>query len=178
MWLNKTRCEMKYPYVIIVLHWTTAVLIVALVTSGLLYSYQIVGSKALIFHQWGGQLLFLLVFIWIGVRLAFRVGSRNADHVWWEKTLAAFVKIILYLLLVAYVVTGYVTASGLRRTELLFPIDVAFARSDSGELFMEAHFVLKWVLLAVLALHVLGTIKHSFIDRDNTFRNIWLAKKG
>ena len=73
---------------------------------------------------------------------------------------------------------GYVSASGLRRTELLFPIDVTFARSDLGELFMEAHFTLKWVLLAVLALHVLGTLKHSFIDRDNTFRNIWIAKKG
>ena len=43
---------------------------------------------------------------------------------------------------------------------------------------MEAHFALKWVLLAVLALHLLGTLKHSFIDRDNTFRNMWITKKG
>ena len=169
---------MRYPYGIIVLHWTTAALMFALASSGLLYSYKIVGSNALIFHQWGGQLLLVLVFIWIGVRLAFGVGPRNSDHVWWEKALAALVKITLYALLVAYVVTGYVSASGLRRTELLFPIDVTFARSDLGELFMEAHFVLKWVLLAALALHVLGTLKHSFIDRDNTFRNIWIAKKG
>ena len=150
----------------------------ALATSGLLYSYKIVGSNALIFHQWEGQLLFALVFIWIGVRLAFGVGLRNIDHVWWEKTLAALVKITLYALLIAYVVTGYVTASGLRSTELIFPINVAFARSDLGDLFMEAHFALKWVLLVVLGLHVLGTIKHSFIDRDNTFRNIWITKKG
>ena len=75
-------------------------------------------------------------------------------------------------------VTGYITASGLRNSELLFPINVAFARSDLGDLFMEAHFALKWVLLVVLGLHVLGTIKHSFIDRDNTFRNIWITKKG
>ena len=160
------------------LHWTTATLVFALATSGLLYSYKIVGSNALIFHQWGGQLLSVLVFIWIGVRLAFGVGPRNPDHVWWEKILAAIVKITLYILLIAYVVTGYVSASGLRSTELLFPINVAFARSDLGDLFMEAHFALKWVLLVVLALHLLGTLKHSFIDRDNTFRNIWITKKG
>ena len=160
------------------LHWTTAALMFALVTSGLLYSYEIVGSNALIFHQWGGQLLLVLVFIWIGVRLAFGVGPRFPDHVWWENILAAIVKITLYILLIAYVVTGYVSASGLRSTELFFPINVAFARSDLGDLFMEAHFALKWVLLAVLALHLLGTLKHSFIDRDNTFRNMWIIKKG
>ena len=169
---------MRYSYGIIVLHWTTAALMAAMVASGLLYSFKIVGSNALIFHQWGGQFLFVLVFIWIGVRLAFGVGPRNTDHVWWEKMLAALVKVTLYALLIAYVVTGYVTASGLRSTELFFPINVVFARSDLGELFMEAHFALKWVLLAVLALHVLGTLKHIFIDRDNTFRDIWIIKKG
>ena len=169
---------MRYSFGIILLHWTTAVLMFALATSGLLYSNKIVGSNALIFHQWGGQLLSVLVFIWIGVRLAFGVGPRNPDHVWWEKIIAAIVKITLYILLIAYVVTGYVSASGLRSTELLFPINVAFARSDLGDLFMEAHFALKWVLLVVLALHLLGTLKHSFIDRDNTFRNIWITKKG
>ena len=169
---------MRYSFGIIVLHWATAALMFALATSGLLYSYKIVGSNALIFHQWGGQLLSVLVFIWIGVRLAFGVGPHNPDHVWWEKILAAIVKITLYILLIAYVVTGYVSASGLRSTELLFPIDVAFARSDLGDLFMQAHFALKWVLLAVLALHVLGTLKDSFIDRDNTFRNMWITKRG
>ena len=169
---------MRYPFGIIVLHWTTAALVSALALSGLLYSYKIIGSNALIFHQWGGQLLLVLVFIWIGVRLAFGVGTRNPDHMRWEKVLAALVKITLYILLVAYVVTGYVTASGLRSTELLFPINVAFARSDLGDLFMEAHFTLKWVLFAVLVLHLLGTLKHSFIDRDNTFRNIWITRKG
>ena len=169
---------MRYSYGIIVLHWATAVLIFALATSGLLYSYKIVGSTALIFHQWGGQLLLVFVLIWVAIRLAFRVAPRNPDHAWWEKTLAALVKITLYALLVAYVITGYVTASGLRSTELLFPINVAFARSDSGDLFMESHFALKWFLLAFLALHVLGTLKHSLIDRDKTFRNIWFSKKG
>ena len=169
---------MRYSYGIILLHWTTATLMLALVASGLLYSYKIVGPNALIFHQWGGQILFVLVFIWIGVRLAFGVGPRNPNHMWWEKILAALVKITLYALLIAYVVTGYVTASGIRRTELLFPINVTFARSDIGDFFMEAHFTLKWVLLTLLVLHVLGTLKHSFIDRDNTFKNIWIKRKG
>ena len=170
--------EMRYSFGIIVLHWITAVLMFALATSGLLYSYKIVGSNALLFHQWGDSSFLVLVFIWIGVRLAFGVGPPNSNHLWWEKILAALVKITLYALLVAYVVTGYVSASGLSNAELLFPINVAFARSDLGDLFMEAHFALKWVLLVVLGLHILGTIKHSFIDRDNTFRNIWITKKG
>ena len=90
---------MKYSYGIIFLHWTTTALMFALAASGILYSYKIVGSNALIFHQWGGQILLVLVFIWIGVRLAFGVGPSNSDHLWWEKMLAALVKITLYILL-------------------------------------------------------------------------------
>ena len=168
---------MRYPYTLVLLHWTTAALMVALAISGLLYSYKIVGSNALIFHQWGGQLLMILVFIWIGTRLVVRLGPRNPDHGWWEKMLAACVKVALYLLLVAYVVSGYVTASGLRNTELVFPINAALARSDLGDLFLEIHIVLKWALLVILSLHVIGTLKHSLIDRDDTLRNIWITKK-
>ena len=72
------RCEMRYSYGIILLHWTTTALMLALAASGILYSYKIVGSNALIFHQWGGQILLVLVFIWIGVRLAFGVGPSNS----------------------------------------------------------------------------------------------------
>ena len=119
----------------------------------------------------------ILVFIWIGTRLVVRLGPRNPDHGWWEKMLAACVKVALYLLLVAYVVSGYVTASGLRNTELVFPINAALARSDLGDLFLEIHIVLKWALLVILSLHVIGTLKHSLIDRDDTLRNIWITKK-
>ena len=83
---------MRYSYGIIVLHWTTAALMAALIASGLLYSFKIVGSNALIFHQWGGQLLLVLVFIWIGLRLGLGVGPPNPDHAWWEKALGALVK--------------------------------------------------------------------------------------
>ena len=79
---------MRYSYGIIVLHWSTAALMFALAASGLLYSYKIVGSNALIFHQWEGQLLFVLALIWVGVRIAYGVGPHNSDHVWWEKALA------------------------------------------------------------------------------------------
>ena len=70
--LKKTN-ELRYSFGIIVVTGTAA-LMLALATSGLLYSYKIVGSNALIFHQWGGQLLLVLVFIWIGVRLVFALG--------------------------------------------------------------------------------------------------------
>ena len=68
---------MRYSYGIIVLHWSTAVLMFALATSGLLYSYKIVGSNALIFHQWGGQLLLVLALI----ASYFFLGEEETDNV-------------------------------------------------------------------------------------------------
>lgn len=169
---------MRYPSGLRAAHWIIAALFAALAASGLLYSQEIVGSDALVFHQWCGQLLLVFVVLWIGVRLTSKIGPPNPNHAGWERVLATLVKNALYGLLIAYVVTGYVTASGLRSPELLFPVNAAFARSDLGETFLEIHFALKWALLAVLALHVLGALKHSLIDRDDTLRNMWFTKKG
>ncbi|MEO0916599.1 MAG: cytochrome b/b6 domain-containing protein, partial [Pseudomonadota bacterium] len=75
----------------------------------------------------------------------------------------------LYAALIALVLTGYVAASALGDTRLLFPIDRTFARSDIGETLLDAHFSLKWVLLALLTLHLGAALKHAVFDRDGTF---------
>ena len=40
------------------------------------------------------------------------------------------------------------------------------------EIFKEAHEVIGIVILVVIALHILGAIKHKFIDKDGTLKRM------
>jgi len=158
-------------------HWISALLILGMATTGMMYFWEISGQTAITVHQIMGQAL-IVVLIW---RLWAKFKSNRPDHAGhavWERVLASAVQIALYGALFAFVITGYVSASALRETSLLFPVDFAFARSSVGEQFLNTHYTMKWVLLGLLALHIAGAVKHHFIDRDTTLKHIWFGHTG
>jgi cytochrome b561 len=40
------------------------------------------------------------------------------------------------------------------------------------ELYKEAHEVIGIILLVLIAIHILGALKHKFIDKDNTMKRM------
>ncbi|MEM8554862.1 MAG: cytochrome b/b6 domain-containing protein [Pseudomonadota bacterium] len=159
---------MTYSPAQIKLHWASAGLVLVLAGTGLAYSFDLADRGALRFHQVLGQFLVILLIARIGYRLTRPAPAPHPDHSRAERALAYTVHIGLYLCLIAFSVTGYVSASALGNNAMLFPVDRGFARSDFGELLLEIHFALKWVLLALFTLHILGALKHAFWDRDRT----------
>ncbi len=160
---------MKYATTHIAFHWITALLIVFMAASGLAYSYDIIDKPALTAHQIAGQVLILLLIGRIAARVFIRTQTVATTHPAIERAAAKATHLGLYLCLIAFAVTGYVSASALSSSALLFPVDIGFARSDTGEQLLELHFLLKWVLLGLLSLHLAGVIKHVLVDRDGTF---------
>lgn len=157
-------------------HWISAALVLGMLATGMMYFWEINAKQAITAHQYMGQIL-ILVLIW---RLAVKLGAAKRDHkshAAWERALAGGVQIALYGVLIAFVITGYVSASALRESALLLPVDFAFARSAAGEQFLQTHYALKWALLGLLALHIAGALKHHFIDRDSTLTDIWFTTK-
>ncbi|MDP1790973.1 MAG: cytochrome b/b6 domain-containing protein [Methylibium sp.] len=48
------------------------------------------------------------------------------------------------------------------------------ARYDGlKEQLFTAHSVVAWILVAMIAVHVLAALKHFFIDKDTVFRRMW-----
>lgn len=159
---------MSYSNRQIILHWATFALILLMVSTGMAYFYEIGGDGVMRVHQLAGQLL-IVVLAWRLVT-RFTKGGPPAlqTHAAWERMLAHLVHIGLYLVMIAFVVTGYVSASAETDNALLAPVSLSFARSDFGELLLEVHYALKWALLALFALHFGGALKHQIIDRDKT----------
>ncbi len=157
-------------------HWVSAGLVLGMAVSGMMYFLEIGGKQSIVAHQIMGQGL-ILVLAW-RLLAKFRSGKPRHAHALWERVLAGGVQIALYGVLIAFLVSGYVAASALRDTSLVLPVDFAFARGPIGEQFLNAHYNMKWVLLGLLVLHIAGALKHHFIDRDTTLRNIWFTKQG
>ncbi|MFQ6550244.1 cytochrome b [Aestuariibius sp. 2305UL40-4] len=163
-----SHASARYTPLQITLHWLTAALLVALVGSGLAYSADLAERAAIWVHQVSGQILILVVALRFVVRFFASPLPADPDHAVWERRLAAFTHLGLYVTLIAMAATGYVAASALGHTALALPVSQSFARSDAGEALLFAHFALKWVLLALVGLHLAGVLKHALQGRDGT----------
>lgn len=165
---------MKYSKAQIRYHWISFAILVVMVLSGLAYSYDWIDTGSMGLHQVGGQIFIAILAARIVARLVRPVVADEENHSRFEALTARLVHGGLYLCMIAYVVTGYVAASGLRDPLLVAPVNQGFARSDMGELFLEAHFAIKWVLLALVTLHVAAVLKHRFWDKDSTISHMAL----
>jgi cytochrome b561 len=159
------------------MHWLTVVLILGLAVSGIFYSNKIGGETPILMHQIFGQtLIILLAFRLFGLVHA-PANLAKTKHSAWERLLSKTVHILLYAVMIAFLVTGFVAASGLRDPSLVWSLPLSFARSDMAETLTEVHFFLKIPLLALLSLHISAVLKHALWDKDNTFRDMWFIRR-
>lgn len=167
---------MKYSRAQIVYHWLTALLILAMVFTGLAFRFDWTGAWVIRAHQVIGQSLILVLVLRIVARIMHRT-PHPSTHKVWERVVSHVTHAALYICMIAFVVTGYVSASGLNTPYLLWPADQSFARSDMGERLLDWHYSLKWMLLALVALHILGALKHLLWDKDDTFTHMTLRSR-
>lgn len=163
------------------LHWGMAIAIIAMlpiggimVGEGLDRSLQ---NFLFILHKNLGVVILLLMV----VRLAYRAFNPPAPlpvHMpGWQKQAAGATHILLYVMVFFMAITGYV-----RVTMGGFPIEGLGAiglhpllpRNEAiAEIAKTMHFYGRFVLIAVLALHIGAALHHALILRDGVFGRIW-----
>jgi cytochrome b561 len=103
----------------------------------------------------------------------------------WEKALARATHAALYLIMIGMPLTGWVvvSTSPLNIPTLLFHVvpwphvpvvhDLpATAKAGVNSSFGTVHLVLAWSALALIALHIVGALKHGFFTRDGVFQHM------
>jgi cytochrome b561 len=162
----------RYSRTAIALHWLTAALLVANALLGLAMVPLPISPRKLqwyIWHKWIGISVLLLA--------SFRLGWRAAHPPpppvpmpRWQRRAAAWSHALLYALLLAIPVSGwlYSSATGVQVVYLgvvplpdLVPKDKALA-----ELLRGVHLSLNFALVALVCLHTAAALKHRFIDHD------------
>ncbi len=172
-WRNTAN---NWGMVAILLHWLSALVVFAMFGLGLymteLNLYHPWYHKAPHLHRSIGVLLFVAILL----RLAWRFWSPPPaplpNHKWWERLLAQLVHGLLYLLLFAVMLSGYLisTADG-RGVEVFnwFTIPATLSGLENQEdVAGVIHLLLASVLIGFSLMHAGAAFKHHFIDRDRT----------
>ena len=121
-------------------------------------------------HKSLGVTIFALIIIRVLWRLSHKPPALLASYKEFERKLAKGTHYLLYLLMVALPLSGLIMVIYGKYGVKWFGIDL-FGGLDSKPMrdaFKEVHEIIGLIILAVLALHVLGALKHKFIDKDET----------
>jgi cytochrome b561 len=172
----------RYSGTAIGLHWLLAILITLTTAIGwrMMWIEHQPGSGQLFdLHKSIGLIIAALVALRVLWRLTHRPEPRPMGAAW-EANLASVTHALLYVLIVALPITGYLGASYSKAGVQWFGIATprwTAPDHDTAEQFFTVHGVLLWTLVPLVVLHVAGALKHLLIDKDGTFGRMWPARR-
>jgi cytochrome b561 len=123
-------------------------------------------------HKSIGLTVLFLTVIRVAWRIMHRSPALQRSLQPWEKGLARLVHALFYLLMIGIPLTGWsmVSSGGPVRVFGLFQVPAlpVPTTDTAGDTFHDVHVKLAWLMLGLFVLHVMGALKHHFLDRDRT----------
>lgn len=174
----------RYTTTAVMLHWLSAVLIVASFALGVtMVDMKISPTKLQYFswHKWLGITILGLATLRLLWRLTHRPPALGAETPRWQVRAAAVGHWVLYALLFAIPLSGwaYSSASGYSVVYLgLLPLPdwVPKDKLLASQL-KDLHELLTTGLLVVVSVHLAAALKHQFIDKDGLLGRMWFGRK-
>ncbi|WP_088183907.1 cytochrome b [Sphingobium sp. Z007] len=173
-----TRTVTRFPLLSRVLHWTMAVLIVAMLFIGVgMVSTTSPRYDALLsIHRSIGIFILVLVALRLINRLFNPPPSLPADLPVWQTMLAKASHLLLYGLMFALPIIGWAMLSaGGYPFEIFGSIDLPPITPRDLALFAmlrSAHTILAFILFATFLAHVGAALFHGFIRRDGVLKSM------
>ena len=170
----------RYTTTAIVFHWLIAVLIVGAFIMGLVMT-DIPGItptklKYYSWHKWAGVTVLALAALRLLWRLTHRAPAYPAGMPAWQKGAAHGLHGVLYLLMFAVPLSGYLytLSAGIPVVYFgLFELPILIAADPALKLVLKGvHYWLNMGLAACVALHLAAALKHQFIDRDGVLKRM------
>jgi cytochrome b561 len=168
-----TGSPSNYGHVAIGLHWLIGFAIVATFALGL-YMHELPLSpqklKFYSWHKWAGVTIFLFVLLRLGWRLAHRPPELPAAMPAWQRVVAEATHVLLYLLMFAVPLSGWLMSSAKGFQTVWFGVlplpDLLDKNKELGDLLKEVHEALNFGMAGLVLAHSGAALKHHFIDRD------------
>ena len=125
-------------------------------------------------HKSIGVTILALIFIRILWRVTHKPPALLASYKAWERKLAAGAHHLLYLLMLVLPISGMIMALNSKYGIKWFGIPFLSGVDDkpTREFWVSVHQTIGLILLVTIAIHILGALKHKFIDKDETLSRI------
>ena len=166
--------DTRYTDTAIALHWLMAALILGTFSVGLyMHDLPLSPMKLKIFswHKWAGVTAFLLVWARLAWRATHRPPLMPATMPRWQQLAAHAGHVLLYVLMVAIPVSGWLMSSAKGFQTVYFGVlpipDLLAKNKELGDTLREVHEALNYLMIALVAGHVGAALWHHFIDRDD-----------
>lgn len=165
---------MAYTKTAISLHWLIA-LSIAIVFGVGIYMHELPLSphklQIYAYHKWAGITIFLLVLFRLTWRFLHTPPPFPETMLQWEKQIAYLVHFILYFLMLAIPLSGWLMSSAAGFSVVLFGIiplpDLVAKNKELADILKQVHFFLNMSLFLLVFLHISAAVKHHFIVKDD-----------
>jgi cytochrome b561 len=172
----------RYQPLLVVMHWLLALMIIASLVLGALVLVKIPNTDpmkvdALRDHMGGGILLAVLMLVRLVVRIRTAhparasTGSSAVDRVAWLSHR------LLYVLALGQAGSGLYLALQAGLPDVVFGGRGSLPADFWVFPMRSVHFTISRLLMALIALHVVGALYHTFILRDGLLRRMWFGKR-
>ena len=171
--------DARYTSTAIALHWLIGAMIlisvaVGLYMTGLKFSPE--KLKLYNWHKWAGVTIFMLVVLRLAWRLFHAAPPLPPSVTPWQQRIAGATHILLYALMFAIPVSGWLMSSAKGFQTVYFSViplpDLLGKNEDLGELLEQVHQLLSYTLIAVVILHTVAALKHHIIEKNDVLRRI------
>jgi len=169
----------SFGLVAMAIHWLFALGVFGLFGLGLymveLTYYDAWYKGSLDLHKSIGFTLFALLICRLVWRLK-NIQPAGDSTKRWEQLSASVVHLLLYLIPLLLMVSGYLISTADDRGIEVFEL---FTVPSMGELIPNqedsaglVHLILAWLLIALASVHALAALKHHFINKNNTLNRM------
>ncbi len=165
----------RYTRTAMLLHWLTAVLILGLFGLGIYMADLPLSPQKLklySYHKWAGITVLTLALLRVLWRILHQPPPLPASQPRWQQFAAHAGHGLLYVLIFAAPLSGWMMSSALGFPVVWFGVlplpDLIEKNQEVGELLKLGHRYLNYAFLAIVIGHALAAIKHQWLDRDGT----------
>lgn len=170
-----------FGLVAVALHWLVAFTVFCMFGLGLwmtgLDYYDSWYQQGPLLHKSIGILLFFVLTFRLTWRFITPPPLGLSSHRRWEVKLAHTTHFLLYLLLLAIMMSGYLISTADARAIEVFdwfsiPATVT-SIPEQEDTAGQIHFILACSVIGLVLLHSVAAFKHHFIDRDRTLKRVF-----
>ncbi|MEP7155964.1 MAG: cytochrome b [Betaproteobacteria bacterium] len=169
----------RYTRTAMSLHWLIAVMLLISLSVGLyMTGLKLSPDKLKLYswHKWAGVTIFMLVVLRCVWRLFHTPPPLPASMPGWQKFSAEATHYLLYALMFAIPLSGWLMSSAKGFQTVYFGVlplpDLLQKNQELGELLESVHKYLNYTLIGVIVLHAAAALQHHFIVKDDVLRRM------